>query len=71
MQKVNRQARGTRTDTKVFDQSLVEMGLGVISELQKVYQFAIVKTQARPFLRKAAELQEQVMNRGIDPNAVP
>jgi len=43
----------------------VDTALAVINELQKVYQFAIVKTQARPFMRKAAYLQEEVMNKGI------
>ena len=56
IQKVNRQARANRNDPKVFDQSLVDTGLAVINELQKTYQFAIVKTQARPFMRKAADL---------------
>lgn len=43
----------------------------MISELQATYNFAIVKTQARPFMRKAADLQEEVMNRGIDVNQIP
>lgn len=64
-------ARSSRTDAKVFDQNLVDLALGVINELQKIYQFAIVKTQARPFMRRAAELQEEVMNKGIDAGAIP
>ena len=36
-----------------------------------MYQFAVVKTQARPAMRKAADLQEEVMNRGLDVNGIP
>lgn len=36
-----------------------------------MYQFAVVKTQARPFMRKAADLQEEVMNKGLDEKAQP
>ena len=43
----------------------------MINELQKMYQFAVVKTQARPFMRKAADLQEEVMNKGLDEKAQP
>ena len=43
----------------------------MISELQKCHHFAIVKTQARPFMRKAADLQEEVMNKGLEVSAIP
>lgn len=71
VQKLNRQTGASRTDAKIFDQKLVDRALGVISELQTTYNFAIVKTQARPFMRRAADLQEEVMNRGLDVNQLP
>ena len=46
----------SRLDAKSFDQKLVDRAFGAIFELQKIYQFAIVKCQARPFMRKAADL---------------
>ena len=61
----------SRLDAKSFDQKLVDRAFGAIFELQKIYQFAIVKCQARPFMRKAADLQEEVMLKGLDSNAVP
>ena len=61
----------SRLDAKSFDQKLVDRAFGAIFELQKIYQFAIVKCQARPFMRKAADLQEEVMLKGLDSNAIP
>ena len=37
IQKVNKQARTGRNDVKVFDQSLVDLGITAIMELQKLY----------------------------------
>ena len=44
IQKVNRQARKTRQDPKVFDQTLVDRALALIEELRKTHSFAIIQT---------------------------
>jgi len=45
--------------------------MSLLFDLQKNYQFAIVKCQARPFLKKAADLQEEVMSKGLNTEAIP
>ena len=60
-----------RLDAKTFEQKLLDRAFWQISELQKIYQFAVVKCQARPFMRKAADLQEDVMMKGLQPNTIP
>lgn len=70
---IHRKAKvGTQKfDPKSFDSKLVERSLELIEEYRKTYQFAIVKCQAKPFLRKAAELQQNVMMKGLKPDQVP
>lgn len=53
-------------DPKNFDFKLVDRALSLLGEYQKLYQFAIVKCHARPFMKKAAEIQEQVMMMGLN-----
>lgn len=56
---------------KVFDQKLVERALALLVEYQKSYNFAMIKCQARPFMRKAADLQEEVISKGLTSEAIP
>ena len=58
-------------DTKVFDQKLVDRALTLLLDYQQTYQFAIVKCQARPSMKKSADIQEEVMTKGIHPDAIP
>lgn len=58
-------------DAKAFDQKLIDRALHLVLDYQKLYQFAVIKCQARPFMRKAADLQEEVMNSGLDPTKEP
>jgi hypothetical protein len=43
----------------------------LLTEFQRTYQFAIVKCHARPFMKKAAEIQEEIMAKGIQAEQVP
>jgi predicted aminopeptidase len=45
--------------------------MSLLSDYQKIYQFAIVRCQARPFMKKAADMQEEVMQRGLGVDVVP
>lgn len=58
-------------DPKHFDFKLVDRALNLLSEFQKLYQFVIVRCTARPFMKKAAEIQEQVMAMGIGQDTIP
>lgn len=61
----------TRFDVKAFDQKLVERALSLLVDFQKSYNFAMIKCQARPFMRKAADLQEEVISKGLPSETVP
>lgn len=66
------QKSGTaRFDVKVFDQKLVERSLSLLVDFQKLFNFAMVKCQARPFMRRAADLQEEVISKGLSAEATP
>ena len=66
-----RKIRSQNMDTKVFDQKLVDRALTLLLDYQQIYQFAIVKCQARPLMKKSADIQEEVMTKGIHPDAIP
>ena len=58
-------------DSKAFDQKLVDRALSLLLDYQNVHQFAIVKCQARPYMKRSADLQEEIMTKGIHPDAIP
>mmetsp|Transcript_31378 Transcript_31378/g.47989 ORF Transcript_31378/g.47989 Transcript_31378/m.47989 type:complete len:121 (+) Transcript_31378:228-590(+) len=67
----NRMKRTSALDPKAFDQKLVDRALSLLLDYQNIYQFSIVKCQARPFMKRSADLQEEVMAKGIHPDEVP
>lgn len=58
-------------DAKAFEQKLVDRALHLLLDFQNTHQFAIVKCTARPFMKRSADLQEEIMTKGIHPDAVP
>jgi hypothetical protein len=63
--------KGHGIDSRAFDQKLVDRALHLLLEYQKDYSFAIVRCTARPFMKRAADLQEEVMTKGIHPDSIP
>lgn len=61
----------SKYDAKVFDTKLVDRALTLLLEYQKIHQFAIVKCQARPLLKRSSELQEMIMAKGLAPDTIP
>ena len=49
----------------------MERALSLLVDFQKSYNFAMIKCQARPFMRRAADLQEEVISKGLGAEAVP
>lgn len=62
---------GSKLDAKYFDQKLIERALSLLIDYQKSYNIAIIKCMARPHMKKSADLLEEVMSKGIAPDAIP
>lgn len=58
---------GQRLDFGYFDSKLIERAIGLLSDYKKIYQFAVINCMAKPNLKKTADLLEQVMTRGLQP----
>ena len=62
---------GSRLDFNYFDSKLIERAIALLQDYKKIYQFAVINCIAKPNLRKTADLLEQVMTRGLQPDQIP
>lgn len=49
----------------------MDRALHLLLDYQAIYQFAIVKCQARPQMKRSVDIQEDIMSKGIEPIAEP
>lgn len=62
---------GQKHDFQYYDGKLITRALELINDYKKVYKFVYVNCQAKPNLRKTADLLEQVMGNGLQINEPP
>jgi hypothetical protein len=55
----------SKLDPKNFEKKLVDTSLQIIKEIHRTYKFAIIKLAAKLYIRKACQLQEEIMNKGL------
>ena len=57
--------RSSKSDPKYFEKELVERSMNLIREMSKTYYYTFIKFEASMFMKKSAEFQDDIINKGL------
>ena len=57
--------RSHKCDPKYFEKELVEKSMNLIREMSKTYYYTFIKFEASMFLKRSAEFQDDIINKGL------